>query len=448
MSLVLEAFPQDNIWRVRTYNAADGDNKVPGAAIHPNRWTSLVLVYDPARGPVEQLTLFVDGVPFVGSGVSTQHGGDPRVWASRFPGTNQTCTIGCHPGHGGQAFFDGLIDEVRIFNRALSEREVLVNEATHAWCLRAGRSAGYHYTSFEEPLMPPCACPPDPARAGTCTSPVGQGGCTNTYPQQLGADLLAGSVSGASSDSTATACRDVSPAPETSVCEITSARSVIGGSWANAGNTGTYSTDYVSGAHGNAELGFRTFYQSCGDTMLSGVACANEQGNTANLGVISIYNTGPSNAHATPPDYNAWGGARNGGTFGAGSHKLPHGTQCYMMENTDGFVWVQLDTVSIEKMLNPVASIWVLLDTTGYEESDAIRVWVNTRDCGTVDLLGGMLDDEAHPVGADGNRVQESVWTRHAVPLAGCGTVTVNFGAQSDNGKEEIWFDMVEIRDV
>ena len=99
-------------------------------------------------------------------------------------------------------------------------------------------------------------------------------------------------------------------------------------------------------------------------------------------------------------------------------------------------------------MLNHVASIWVLLDTTSYEESDTIRVWVNTRDCGTVDLLGGMLDDEAHPVGADGNRVQESVWTRHAVPLAGCGTVTVNFGAQSDNGKEEIWFDMVEIRDV
>ena len=96
MSLVLEAFPQDNIWRVRTYNAADGDNKVPGAAIHPNRWTSLVLVYDPARGPVEQLTLFVDGVPFVGSGVSTQHArrrggrGRPAVGSP----LRGTCTFG------------------------------------------------------------------------------------------------------------------------------------------------------------------------------------------------------------------------------------------------------------------------------------------------------------------------------------------------------------------
>ena len=461
MSLVLEAFPQENVWRARTFNGDDGDNKVTGAAITPNRWTSLVMVYDPAQGPLNQLTLYVDGVPFVGTGISSQHPETgPRVWASRFTGRNSTCTIGCHPGHGGQAFFDGLIDEVRIFNRALSPDEVLVNEATHAWCMRAGRSQNYHYTSFEEPLMPPCACPADPGLVGGCPNPVGQSGCSNTYPQTLAADLQAGTIEGALSTETATACREVigpdgqpltlpTTVTARSVCEITSARSVIGGSWGRD-NAGTYQTDYVSGARGNAELGFRTFYQSCGETMLSGVPCPADQhqGNSANLGVISIYNAGPSNAGSNPPDYNAWGGARSSGTFGGGSHKLPHGTQAYMMENTDGFVWVQIDTVDLRAMTNPIVSIWVLVESTGYEETDAIRVWVDTQTCGTLEIVGGMLDDEAHPIGADGNQVVELSWTRHELSLAGCGTATVNFGVQCDNGHEEIWFDMVEIRDV
>ena len=135
--------------------------------------------------------------------------------------------------------------------------------------------------------MPPCACPLDPAREGRCTEPglaVGQGGCRNTYPQQLADEL----------GDTATACRAVrsSPgAPTTSDCEVTSARSVIGGSWvdAEAGKTGNYATDYVAGVRGNAELGFRTFYQSCGDDMLSGVPCPADlaQGAQANLGVVT-----------------------------------------------------------------------------------------------------------------------------------------------------------------
>ena len=42
-----------------------------------------------------------------------------------------TCTIGCHGS--GRSFFDGLIDEVRIFNGALAGHAVLQDYA-HAWC--------------------------------------------------------------------------------------------------------------------------------------------------------------------------------------------------------------------------------------------------------------------------------------------------------------------------
>ena len=72
---------------------------------------------------------------------------DPMVWTNRLrENSNVQATIGCHPGRGGTAFFDGLIDEVRIFDRALTAVEVLETEAQHSWCARTGRGAGYHYT--------------------------------------------------------------------------------------------------------------------------------------------------------------------------------------------------------------------------------------------------------------------------------------------------------------
>ena len=153
-----------------------------------------------------------------------------------------------------------------------------------------------------------------------------------------------------------------------------------------------------------------------------------------------------------PPNYNAWGACNEGSTFGAGSHRLPHGEQCYMMDDTDGFVWVEVDTVSLAGMRNPVASIWVHLESTSYEPDDAIRVWVTTRYCGDVEILSGILDDEAHPTSLDeaGNVVQvtENQWQRHQVSLTGCGTAAIKFGVQTENGSEEVWFDMIEIRDV
>lgn len=87
------------------------------------------------------------------------------------------------------------------------------------------------------------------------------------------------------------------------------------------------------------------------------MACSATQDAADNTGVISMYNVGPSNGNADPPDYNAWGACNEGATFGAGSHRLPHGEQCFMIDDADGFVWVELDQVSLTAMVNPVASI-------------------------------------------------------------------------------------------
>ena len=123
--------------------------------------------------------------------------GQIHSWISRMFG-GVTCEIGCRiRGDGVTAldFFDGLIDEVRIFDRALSAVEVLETEAQHSWCARGDRGANYHYTSFEEPAAPDCACPPDPGLQGGCPAVTNQGACKNSYPtalQEAGRDCLSG----------------------------------------------------------------------------------------------------------------------------------------------------------------------------------------------------------------------------------------------------------------
>ena len=123
------------------------------------------------------------------------------------------------------------------------------------------------------------------------------------------------------------------------------------------------------------------------------------------------------------------------------------------MDDTDGFVWVEVDTVSLTGMRNPVVSVWVHLEGTPYEDTDAIRVWVTTRYCGDIEILSGVLNNANHPSSFDattGGTVQivENSWQRHAVSVAGCGTATVKFGSQTGANSEEVWFDMVEVRDV
>ena len=63
-----------------------------------------------------------------------------------------------------------------------------------------------------------------------------------------------------------------------------------------------------------------------------------------------------------------------------------------------------------------------------------------------------VLNDEAHPVSYDESgsevRIEENSWQQHSASLAGCGSAVVQFGVQTEAAGEEVWFDMVEIRDV
>ena len=58
-----------------------------------------------------------------------------------------------------------------------------------------------------------------------------------------------------------------------------------------------------------------------------------------------------------------------------------------VMDDTDGFVYVALDEVDLSGMRNPRASIWVHLEGSNYEPTDAIRVWATTRLCGEIEII-------------------------------------------------------------
>ena len=272
-------------------------------------------------------------------------------------------------------------------------------------------SPTYAYTSFEEPLPPNCPGLDQSDCGATFNAPATAGDCTS------GTGCLMGNI------------------PIREKPNDNQWIAAIAAGWNPAGVS--FTTFYTAGTNGAAELGFQTFYIECGaDSLaLSGVACGfTINTDTDNTGVIGTATQGP----------NAWG-ASAGSAGGA----MPHGDNCFMIDDADGFIYVALDPVDLAAFTAPTVSAWTHIDSTGYESTDAIRVWAECSDGTVVDVVAGVLDDNAHPIGASGNTIDENQWIPHIAALpATCGTVTVKFGCQMNSAAEECWFDMIEIVDA
>ncbi len=98
--------------RTDAHNWADW---YPGFNTDPNKWYHMVMLYDGSH-----LKAYVDG-----SLLSGQKSVTGKVTA-----TGNPFYIGIY-APGGQWYFEGLIDEVRVYNRALSETEIKSNYAAH-----------------------------------------------------------------------------------------------------------------------------------------------------------------------------------------------------------------------------------------------------------------------------------------------------------------------------
>ena len=111
---------------------------------------------------------------------------------------------------------------------------------------------------------------------------------------------------------------------------------------------------------GGRELGFRTFYVRTREEDDS-FSSAPGMMDGARIGVIGDTTT---DMHGD----NGQGGP------------APDGSQYFALEDTDGFVYVEMDPVAVGDYSGLMMSGWVKIEATSWEEDDRVRIWAELAD--------------------------------------------------------------------
>ena len=167
---------------------------------------------------------------------------------------------------------------------------------------------------------------------------------------------------------------------------------------------------------GMQELGFRAHYTPTGSADW-------EQG--AKVGVIGDINT-----------------VQRGDNLQGGS--APHGTQYYMLEDTNSWVHVEIDEVAVTGFRRVQMRAWVMLESSSYEANDRIAIWTTDTPTGTERMLldAGNIDaGDGTGVGS----ITKDQWREYRADLVGWTSASMNFGFQVDDTFEESWFDYFRI---
>src|SRR5579864_1791147 len=125
----LQIEPDGSI-NVSLYGTYPADNWVTsGGLVTPGQWYHIALTWDGTYGPSDNVKLYLNGVLV-------------QLWTKSFAPLNvttQTLTLGSMKPPTYYGHMDGLIDEARIFNRALSVEEIQAsyNVGSAGQCKRA-----------------------------------------------------------------------------------------------------------------------------------------------------------------------------------------------------------------------------------------------------------------------------------------------------------------------
>ena len=169
---------------------------------------------------------------------------------------------------------------------------------------------------------------------------------------------------------------------------------------------------YESCTNGYGELGFRTWYLNTLDQSHRGGLC-----NGAEIGVIGDSSTSQG---------------------GAGGGVAPDGEQYFFLEDTHGFVYVALETVSVSAYRDVVVSIYVHVESSTWEPTDILRTWVADSPTGAeLSLLSVTNFDHD-------SSIVENAWVQYTEDVTPVfSDIAVHFGLQCNGGMEEVWFDMI-----
>eukprot|EP01047_Picozoa_sp_COSAG01_P093364 COSAG01_NODE_24520_length_773_cov_0.943870_1_plen_217_part_10 len=153
---------------------------------------------------------------------------------------------------------------------------------------------------------------------------------------------------------------------------------------------------------GNAELGFTAYYVPLHGCPRRGLS------DSQLIGVIGDSTTGTGN-------------------LGGGS--APHGTQYYMLQDTDSWVYVKLDPVWVTGYRGVQMKAWVHVeDTNKWNRGDRLKVWaIDDTTASEVVLLEGTDLDNVNSVTT--GTVTLDQWVEYSAALANfTTTATMAFG--------------------
>jgi hypothetical protein len=164
---------------------------------------------------------------------------------------------------------------------------------------------------------------------------------------------------------------------------------------------------------GGAELGFQTFYtHKIGQSVTGSIA------DTVLVGVIGV------------------GHLAIGGTSSGAKIFAPHGSQYYVMQDTGGFVHVEIERVVLADYGNVQMKCWVHIEATSWEVDDIVKVWAELILKN--ETKSNLMVLEHTAVG----HAEQNEWVEHTKTLdAGIAVAIMAFGLQTNSRSEEAWFD-------
>ena len=163
------------------------------------------------------------------------------------------------------------------------------------------------------------------------------------------------------------------------------------------------------------------------------VACSSPSATHTELGFRSFYEFTRSDPYGTPGVLYGDGagigmsdGAQVGvigdvstqqrGDVGQGG-PAPDGSQYYTLQDTDGFVYVAMDPVSVRDYTGVFMSAYVHVESTTWEVTDYIKVWA---DIGTTPFGASQAEVlllSAHDLDQDDANITMDVWRQYSAPL-------------------------------
>ncbi|MBQ0787394.1 MAG: hypothetical protein KBT69_07840, partial [Oceanihabitans sp.] len=210
----------------------------------------------------------------------------------------------------------------------------------------------------------------------------------------------------------------------------------------NANFEGVVGIDFSNAACHYVDMNTTSAHMLVNYSNSCGTVVVTESSADPNLGYITTLDPNTANGPAGFSDGDYFGVANASSVASQLGAAPPEGTQAFLMEDTDGTVAMIFDKVFLEGTVNPQVSLQYILDDTGWELEDFLKITVEISGCSTNQIT--LLDTTGSDIDALGI---ENSWNTLSADLSGY--VGVGCAAQliiefsSNSASEELGIDNI-----